>query len=163
MFLLVAGRPQNRARDGATDYRGLSDSLDLSNSVFFHSEYIPDAEVPDYFELCDWVAMPYGGRFSSQSGVLNLAMAHRRPVLITGTPTISETLATFDVGVMVAPDDLEALRNGIAGLLSKRPGAFGSSIEDYLKSYSWEKNAQLTADTYRACLAAPQDQDGVCR
>jgi len=152
LFLVVAGQPRSRGRNGRPDYAELIERLGLAENVLLRTEHIPDPEVPDYFGLCDWVAMPYGSRFTSQSGVLNVAMAHRRPVLITATPTIAETLDSFRVGVEALPDNLESLANGISDLLERPLDRFREPIESYLETYSWEENVRTALRAYRACL-----------
>ena len=152
LFLVVAGQPKFRDGTGFAKYTGIVEELQLTANVQWRCEYIPDEEVPNYFELCDWVAMPYSNRFTSQSGVLNAAMAYRRPVLITATPTIAETLNRFKVGVTTQPDDLESLGNGISHLLEQPFERFREPIEAYLKAYLWEKNARMALSAYRACL-----------
>jgi glycosyltransferase involved in cell wall biosynthesis len=156
LFLVVAGQAKGRDGMGISGYIARAKELGLSENILWRCEYIPDNEVPNLFELCDWVAMPYSSRFTSQSGVLNVAMAHHRPVLVSATPTIAETLENFQVGVMVCPDSLEELGQAIARFLNVGANCFKESIESYLKRYSWEKNASTTALVYeelqRACV-----------
>ena len=156
LFLVVAGQAKGRDGTGISEYIARAENLGLSGNILWRCEYIPDNEVPNFFELCDWVAMPYSSRFTSQSGVLNVAMAHRRPVLVSTTPTIAETLKNFPVGVVVSPDSLEELRRAIVTFLNTDQSCFKGSIESYLKMYSWEKNASTTALVYgefqRACV-----------
>jgi len=152
LFLVVAGQAKNDDGKDATYYKKLANGLGLADCVRWRLEYIPDEEVPDYLELCDWVAMPYSSRFTSQSGVLNVAVAHRRPVLVTSTPTIAQTLARAEVGVCVDPDDLRSLTDGIARLLARQPESFCGAMDKYLQTYSWQTNATVAVDTYREVL-----------
>ncbi|GAB6188083.1 glycosyltransferase family 4 protein [Thermopirellula anaerolimosa] len=152
LFVVVAGRGRSRDGSGIARYVAYAERLGLSKNVLWRSEYIPDAEVPNYFELCDWVAIPYSSRFTSQSGVLNVAMAHKRPVLVTATPTIAETLKSFMVGVMVLPDDCNDLCRGIQQYLHTDVSGFREPIEAYLRVHSWENNASTTTWVYRLCL-----------
>lgn len=148
MFLVVAGRPKGREGKPASYYQMLATELGLEKSILFRTEYIPEAEVPDYFELCDWVAMPYSSGFTSQSGVLNVAMAQRRPVLITATPTIRETLDECRVGICVQPDSLDDLRRGIREFLTVQNGFFADQINHYLDKFSWANNVLATVNAY---------------
>src|SRR5262249_52006660 len=92
LHLVVAGSANVPGHHVMGYYRNLADSLGVSGSVTFLGGYIPDADVADLFEACDWVAMPYSRTFTSQSGVLNVAMTYRRPVLAARAPTLEETL-----------------------------------------------------------------------
>ena len=152
LFLVVAGQPKSRNGVGIAAYRALAEELQLGESIQWRCEYLPDEEVPNYFQLCDWVAIPYSSRFTSQSGVLNVAMAYRRPVLITATATIAETLSEFPVGVKTEPDDLPQMKNAIAELLSRSHRGYQEVIQRYLEVFSWEKNAETTAKLYHDCL-----------
>ena len=151
LFLVVAGQPKSRDGVGVSRYIRLAEELGLSKTILWRCEYIPDEEVPNYFELCDWVAMPYSSRFTSQSGVLNVAMAYHRPVLITSTKTIAETLAKFKVGVMVPPDNCDSLTRAIAEFLNTFPNSFKAGIDSYLSTYSWETNVYSAVSVYKTC------------
>lgn len=152
LFLVVAGQEKSRDKTGFAKYARLIEELQLIDNVKWRCEYIPNEEVPNYFELCDWVAMPYGSRFTSQSAVLNVAMAHQRPVLITATPTIVETLDNHRVGAMAVPNDLSSLIKAISEMLADSHDRFRASIEAYLAVYSWEENVRKTLCAYRGCL-----------
>lgn len=110
---------------------------------------MPGEKVADYFELCDWVVLPYSSSFTSQSGVLNVALAHRRPVLITATPTIREALEECPVGVAAMPDDLISLCAGIERFLEHGCERFDSTINQYLARFTWARNARVTSQAYR--------------
>lgn len=114
---------------------------------------MPGEKVADYFELCDWVVLPYSSSFTSQSGVLNVAMAHRRPVLITETPTIREALEECPVGVAAMPDDLISLRAGIERFLEHGCERFDGAIDEYLVRFTWSRNVEITSAAYRKVLS----------
>ncbi|MGQ9823362.1 MAG: glycosyltransferase, partial [Thermogutta sp.] len=153
LFLFVAGKTKGERENACPDWALLIEELGLQDSVHLDLQYIPNEKVADYFELCDWVAMPYSSRFTSQSGVLNVAMAHRRPVLITATPTIHETLEDCPVGVAVMPDDLASLSEGIGQFLEHGCEQFHSRINEYLARFTWSRNAEITLQAYRKVLS----------
>lgn len=154
LFLVVAGQPKSRDGSGIAKYKAMTDQLALTDAVLWRCHYIPDKEVPDCFELCDWVAMPYSSRFTLQSGVLNVAMAHRRPVLITATPTVASSLGELVIGVQVKPDDLAGLRSGINEMLTLVSTGRRWQFDEYLASHSWERNAAISVWYYRAAVGA---------
>ncbi|MGQ9564277.1 MAG: glycosyltransferase [Thermogutta sp.] len=153
LFLIIAGRVKGGKKNGHTYWTSYIEKLGLSRSVRLEFEYIAEEKVADYFELCDWVAMPYSSRFTSQSGVLNVAMAHRRPVLITATPTIREILERCPVGVVAMPDDLTSLRAGIEQFLANGTAVFADKIDEYVTRFTWAGNAAITSQAYQKALS----------
>lgn len=149
LFLVVAGQAKGRGKNGRKDYQELVEQLGLCGCVSLRLEYIPNEEVPNYFEMCDWVAMPYSNRFTSQSGVLNVAMAYRRPVLITATPTISEAVGLIRVGVCVPADDDGSLRKGISKIMQEIDPPQRWEFDEYDAEFSWERNAKVTLGCYQ--------------
>ncbi|MBI2378469.1 MAG: glycosyltransferase family 4 protein [Deltaproteobacteria bacterium] len=148
VHLVVAGSPGGDGpHKGLAFYKALASDLGIEARVTFLGRFIPDAEVPDLFAAADWVAIPYSRTFSSQSGVLNVAMHYQRPVLASGAPTLKETLAAVDVGVFVDPDRIDALEVGIAEI-SHRTEPY--DFEGYAARYGWTANAELTASVYRS-------------
>lgn len=150
LHLVVAGRAGAKGHRRTSDYRRLTQALSLEKSVTFFDHYVPDEAVSDFFELCDWVALPYSGTFTSQSGVLNVAMWYRRPVLISSAPTFEETLRPFDIGVMVEPDDPAALTSGIRSIQSRVRNAYVHKFDRYLSAFGWRENVARTVAVYRS-------------
>ena len=154
LVLVVAGQVKHRDGKDGNYYKKLAAELGLEGAVLWRLEYIPNDEVPNYFEMCDWVAMPYSGRFTSQSGVLNVAMAHHRPVLVTATPTIVETFEIAKTGILAIPDDLDDLIVRIGEMLSLPLHRLFDNIPRYLAEFSWEKNCAITGKVYRQVVLA---------
>jgi len=154
LVLVVAGQVKHRDGKDGNYYKKLASELGLEGTVLWRLEYIPNDEVPNYFEMCDWVAMPYSGRFTSQSGVLNVAMAHHRPVLVTATPTIVETFEIAKTGILAIPDDLDDLIVRIGEMLSLPLHRLFDNIPRYLAEFSWEKNCAITGKVYRQVVLA---------
>ena len=79
-------------------------------------------------------------------------MQHRVPVLATAAPTFAEILEGRDLGIMVEPDNLEALVNGIALLHDRLATGREFAFEDYLSQFSWAENARRTVAVYQSLL-----------
>lgn len=148
--LVIAGRAAGAQQRPVSAYRALVSQLSLEGAVTFIDRYVPDEEVPDLFEACDWVALPYSGQFSSQSGVLNVAVCYDRPVIVTGAASLYETLEQCDVGVVAQADDESALAQGIESLQGRLRNGHRHRFEDYRRLFSWEENARRTVEVYRA-------------
>lgn len=147
--LVVAGRGDGGAHKPVSYYRALVEELGLNDAVTFIDHFIPDEAVPDLFTASDWVALPYGRAFTSQSGVLNVAVCYNRPVVASGAATFSETLEQCDLGVLVEPDDGNALAAGIETLQTRLRKGHQHEFAEYRRQFSWEENARRTMDVYR--------------
>jgi glycosyltransferase involved in cell wall biosynthesis len=158
LHLVVAGRGDRAGKRGAAWYKNLARELKLADHVLFLNGYVPDEQVPDLFTIADWVALPYSRTFNSQSGVLNVAMQYRRPVLASDSPTLAETMGQCDVGVLVESDDFEALRGGIEQMLERVATGHAHAFESYCRLFSWETNVRRTVAVYRDLMDAPTVQ-----
>jgi hypothetical protein len=75
----------------------------------------------DVFHSCDLVVCAYGARHAcdgSASLVVGEALAYGRPLVVT-TPMLSLLPPSYGGAVVVAPDDLDALRSGIEGAIDR--------------------------------------------
>jgi len=146
LFLVVAGQAKQGTSIGGLQH--LAEELGLAHSVKWFPFYIPDPEVANYFELCDWVAMPYSSLFTSQSGVLNVAVAHCRPVLASGLPTFREVFEVFPLGIMVRPDDRQSLTAGIHEMMEVWGSFSAAAFKAAGQAFSWERNVAVSSGVY---------------
>jgi glycosyltransferase involved in cell wall biosynthesis len=152
LHVVVAGRGVGSPHKPMADYHRLAEELGLIANVTFDERYISDAEIPDLFEACDWVALPYSRSFTSQSGVLNVAVSYRRPVLLSATPTFVETLSQADVGILAPPDDVEGLTAGIGDMIAAVGACRTFDFDEYLRLFGWETNVRITCEVYRSLV-----------
>jgi glycosyltransferase involved in cell wall biosynthesis len=157
--LLVAGRGSGSPHKPIAYYKALVERLALNDAVTFADRYVPDNEVADLFAASDWVAIPYCRTFTSQSGVLNVAVCYDRPVLASGAATFAETLGQCDVGVCVPPDDGDALVSGIESLLARLRSGHAHQFERYRQMFSWQENVRRTIEVYR--LLEPTESQAI--
>ena len=73
------------------------------------------------------VVLPYTS-FASQSGVLNDAYGHRRPVVVTDTGALGETVREDGTGWVVAPGDAQDLATSILAALGD-DAAYTKAVE----------------------------------
>ncbi len=148
-WLLVAGKAGGHHQSAAV-YRALARDLGIAHRVIFDERFIPDREVADLANACDWVALPYRESFTSQSGVLNVAAHYGRPVLSGAAPVLAETVTHHSIGVAAQDDSCDALTTAIhkleATLAKSDDSAWG--FEAYREAHSWERNAEITAKVY---------------
>lgn len=95
------------------------------------NHFIEDTEVAQLFLDADIVVLPYTE--ASQSGVLNLAAAFGKPVIVTDTGELRATVQPNGLGVVVPPGDAEQLARAIRILAenSELRNNFGSSALEW--------------------------------
>ncbi|WJH37622.1 glycosyltransferase family 4 protein (plasmid) [Aliirhizobium terrae] len=82
------------------------------------NRFIEDAEVAQLFLDADIVVLPYTE--ASQSGVLNLAAAFGKPVIVTDVGELRATVQPNGLGLVVPPGDAEQLAQAIRLLAENR-------------------------------------------
>ncbi len=95
-----------------------------------HNGYIPEEEVPQYFQRCSAVVLPY--KDGSQSGVVPVAYAFSRPVIVTPVGAIHEVVDDGKTG-LIAEKTPEAIARAIENLLRDDKRAVRMGKEAYAK------------------------------
>ena len=153
--LLVTGTGGG-GHSGAAHYRDIARRAGVLDRVTFLNRFVPDNEVGDVFAAADWVALPYEERFTSQSGVLNVAAHFHKPVLVSPAPVLAETVRDSGIGLVAQgaePARLAAAADALMRRIAEgEPFPFGR----YGERYSWHANAVRTREVYRAVLAEPR-------
>ena len=85
-------------------------------------KYIPDSEIPLYFNAADVVALPY--LRASQSGVAHIAMSFGKPIVVSKVGGLEESMADYSGTFFVPPGDTAAIGEALMKLYGERPGAF---------------------------------------
>ncbi len=139
--LWVVGRPLDTPME---PLRELAD-----DRVRFVTRYLAEPEVPAYFRRADLVVLPH--REVDQSGVLNVALAFGKPVVMSAIGGFEEVAQDTGAGRLVAPEDPVALADALRELLEdagarERLGAAARAAAE--GPYSWDEVARLTLDLY---------------
>jgi glycosyltransferase involved in cell wall biosynthesis len=109
---VIAGRGPDRPRVESIVRR-----LGLSERVVF-AGYVPDYELPDYYNLCDVFAMPSKGE---GFGIVFLeALASGKPVLAGNVDGSVDALLGGELGILIDPDDPSQLRDALIQVLERR-------------------------------------------
>ena len=149
VHLAVVGRSGGGPHRGIDEYKRIAREAGVEASISFDDRYVPDAEIPDLFEASDWAALPYSREFTSQSGVLNIAARYRRAMLLSASGTLEETFRQHDLGVLVTPDDENALTAGIKTMIDRVDSGSDYEFDSYLEHFSWEQNIRKTVEVYQ--------------
>lgn len=98
------------------DYERLMDELGIADDVHIEDRYVANEEVGGYFRQADVVVMPY--RRATQSGILSIAYAYDRPVVVTRVGGLPESVVEGKTGTVVEPEDPADLAEGILRVLA---------------------------------------------
>ncbi|HEX7069341.1 MAG TPA: glycosyltransferase family 4 protein [Rhodothermales bacterium] len=157
--LLVAGRAGGRHHD-LDYYRERAVRFGVADRIIFDDRFIPDEEVSSLFTACDWVALPYRRSFTSQSGVLNVAVEYDRPVLVSSSPVLKETVATCDIGEICEGDTVAAISAGMDRLHARVARGDTFAFESYRRNYAWAENARRTLAVYQDLIDRSKKASG---
>lgn len=116
-----------------------------SPRLMWKNEFIPDREVGTWFNAADIVVLPY--RSASQSGIAQIALSFRKPLVVTpvgGLPEVVEHGVTGTVAGDVTPEALARAVEECAGFAFEKGTA--AAIEDKAREYSWQTYARKLAE-----------------
>ncbi len=138
--LVVVGREQSASDRPAEWYAQLADTLGLLDRVRIFPGHVPAEAVGDLFAGADVVLATYSRLFRSASGVLNVAVNFRKPVLASSGPgSLKDMVERYELGVWVEPNDVGAI---VAGLRHLAIEETKPQWVAYARDNSWEGNAR---------------------
>lgn len=117
------------------------------------NQFIDDANVPELFQRAQIVILPYIE--GSQTGIIPIAYAFKKPVIVTDVGSIPELVEAGKTGLIVPPRDPSALSQAISGLLEDDSIRLDMGDNAYLKmkrELSWEKIAETTRILYSSVI-----------
>ncbi|MFP4468629.1 MAG: glycosyltransferase [Bacteroidales bacterium] len=131
--LLVAGEFYTRPEP----YHELAESLRIDDQVIWHTHFIPNNQVKNYFCAADLVAQPY--KSATQSGVTQIAYHFEKPMLVTNVGGLPEMVSDGKAGYVVEPDS-EAIAHSIAQFVNKNEAkALSQTLKEEKQRFSWER------------------------
>ena len=99
--------------------------------------YLPDDQVEALFKAADVVVLPY--RSATQSGVTHVAYALGKPVITTDVGGLAETVRPGETGLVVPPENPEALAAAIVRFFAEGLGPrLAAGVEALRQAHSWE-------------------------
>lgn len=138
--LLLAGSAASGSQRQPEDYLMMAKELGVDQRCVCDFRYVPDEETGDLFAAADVILMGYSAKFRSASGVLNAAVASRKPVLASsGDGPLKSAMINYQLGVWVTADDDRTIRDGALHILTT---AITPEWDRYEKENSWEENAR---------------------
>jgi len=123
-------------------YRAAAEQLGIADRVQMINRYVPNEEIGLYFSAADVVVLPY--LEATQSGVIQIAFGFDRPVITTSIGGLPEMLRDGQLGLVVPPQDEQALSQAIVRYLADDLGpAFQEKIRAERDVFSWERMVTL--------------------
>ena len=118
-----------------------------------HNEFISHEKVAELFQRASIIVLPYVD--GSQSGVIPMAYAFKKPVVITDVGSLPENVDDGKTGFVVPPRDSRRLADVITDLLldDDKRKAFGRNAYDKSRGdLSWDRIAADTIKVYNKAL-----------
>ncbi len=134
-------------------YRRLAEAAGGEEAVRMRAGYLPDEEVEALFKAADVAVLPY--RSATQSGVTHVAYAMGVPVITTRVGGLAETVIPGGTGLVVPPEDPEALAREIVRFFEERLGErMRIEVAALAQRHSWEALAGSTVELIDALAPA---------
>jgi glycosyltransferase involved in cell wall biosynthesis len=124
--------------------------LDGNKHFEIHNYYIPNEKIPTLFYRSALIIIPYIE--ASQSGVIAMAYAFGKPVVVSDVGSLPEIVQNDRTGLIVPPKDPGKLAEAVQELLmdqDKRKKMGSAALEMANTSLSWEHVAELTQKVYK--------------
>jgi len=154
-LLLIAGKIAPWDGDSHHHHMALLAPYAGCRSIHIRDEYIPRDQAADYFAAADLVVLPYTK--ASQSGVLLLAYAAGKAVVVTDTGGLPEVVQHGRTGFIVPPKDAGAIAEASIRILNdpdlgRRFGAQARLLAATV--YSWQAIGATTLELYQSLMLA---------
>lgn len=114
----------------------LQETLKQYSNVHWSNGFVRDSLVWLYFRAADLVVLPY--RSASQSGVAQIALAFKKPMVLTNTGGLSELVIEGVTGYLAQPNNPASLKQAITSALRlPLDQRFYTSTDVLAKQFSW--------------------------
>ena len=144
---------------GSGDFGKYKNMILNDKNYEIYNRFIPDEEVPNFFQRAKIIALPYIE--GTQSGIIPIAYAFKKPVVVTDVGSIPEVVEDGKTGFIVPPKDSEALASAIIKLLKDDKLRYKMGENAYKKmkeELSWDKIAEKTIEVYKEAI-----RDKICK
>jgi glycosyltransferase involved in cell wall biosynthesis len=148
--LLIAGTGDSELLEAI---KGQVARLNLQESTSLDFRFIPDEELPTYYQAADILVYPY--REVTTSGALMTALAYGKPIVATALQAFREVLRDGKTALLVNYGDVEGLADALTRLIQdskeRERLARGVAASDNFEN-SWTRIARQTRQLYTTLL-----------
>jgi glycosyltransferase involved in cell wall biosynthesis len=147
--LLIAGFP---AKDiDAPALVKLSEELGVAEHIIWFMDYVPNDWIAPMLALSDVVVLPY--RAITQSGVLQIAYACGKPVVVTRVGGLPDIVEDGKSGFLADPENPASLAEAITDILSdseklQQMGVYARQLAD--TRFSWANVASIMKNAFES-------------
>jgi glycosyltransferase involved in cell wall biosynthesis len=145
--IVIAGRGEN--------FQKYEDMMINKEKFTVYNKHISNRMVAELFQKASVVVLPYTD--ASQSGVIPLAYAFKKPVIATNVGSLPEVVDHGITGYIVPPREKKKLGEAVVDLLKdeeKRRRMGKNAYEKATKELSWDKIALKTVNLYKEAILA---------
>jgi len=149
-LLVIAGNGEAAYLDKIRKYIW---ELDLNENVRQDFKYIPNDELPIYFQAADILVYPY--KNITQSGALLTGMAYGKPIVASSVGGLKETLLNGKIGLLVEYGNAKDLADALTTLINspeERTRLGNAALRELEDKYSWDVIAEKTLECYKKTL-----------
>jgi len=159
LFHLIAAMPEIRKHvqaelfvvgefyEDSAPYEDMVREHGLAESVHFIDRYVGNEEVEAFFVASDLVVLPYIS--ATQSGIVQIALAFDRPVVVTAVGGLPEVVAPGKTGFIVPPADSGALAAAVVRFFEE---GWGERMAPYFagerERFSWGRMADAIEELF---------------
>ncbi|MDW7726661.1 MAG: glycosyltransferase family 4 protein [Candidatus Methanoperedens sp.] len=144
---------------GGGDFSKYKNMILNDKNYEVHNRFIPDEEVPLFFQRVKVVVLPY--LEGTQTGIIPIAYAFKKPVVVTDVGSIPEVVENGKTGFIVPSKDANALAEAILKLLKDdelRKEMGENAYRKMKEELSWDKIAEKTIEIYKAVINLKQNK-----
>lgn len=151
--LIIAGKPLTAKLENR--YRSKISGIRSRDRIIFHSHFISNESVADYFIASDIVVLPYKSIY--HSGIVHLAFSFGKPIIATRVGDFDETIENGKSGYLLDKNSASDLAEMIAMGFSnaeklEHMGKFVRKLSE--TKYSWDHIARRTKGLYEKVVKA---------
>jgi glycosyltransferase involved in cell wall biosynthesis len=122
--------------------------LGIADMVAVYDSYIPDRDVGTYFTAADLVMLPYES--ASQSGIVQIAYAFNKPVVVTSVGGLAEVVEDGRTGFVVPPKNPGALAEAVVRYFEQdKEREFSAAIKNEQDRFSWKRMVDAIEELMR--------------
>jgi len=140
---------------GEGNFSKYSKLIEDSSKFEIYNEFIPNEKVPELFQRAKVVVLPYTyHKTTGHSGVLNIAFAFGKPVIVTNVGSLPEMVEYGKSGLIVPPKNPEALAEAIIKLLKddELRKEMSRNALKRAEELSWDNIAKMHIKVYERVL-----------
>ena len=153
--LTIAGEPRERDYFESQVLPAVNRLKAAGVRIDLIDRFIDDDELSELFAAHSAVVLPYTAEFTSQSGVVFMALAHDLPVVASNVGGLADLLSEFPVGTTFAENDAEDLARAVRELHAVQGcDRLAAAICAAKRKYSWDECARETLRAY-GCVGEP--------